>query len=247
MLILYILNFFSNISKKNDTFGSIAHSITHHLSSMNNFSIESLAKLCSVSQSSVSRFAKMMDYDNYHSFADSIKEANYQRRFGENNLTNENDASYFELQYALLKNCEEIFNELNLEALKKDILSSSKVVIVGSPKPDATTLLQMELNMQQIECTNYYSPDDQYFDLDEANKESFVIIYDCYPIDSILPYLINLNKQQRCLLITYNRTNFDTKIKYSLRFENQNFAMNMQTASILTYALLSVIQQHKSN
>lgn len=244
MFILYILNFFSNISKRDDTFGSIAHSICHHLSNINSFSIESLSKLCSVSQSSISRFAKIMDYDHYNSFASSIKEANYTYKFGQKDILNHPQQDYFELHHSLLQDCERIFHELNIEALKKAILSSSKVIIVGSPKPDATTLLQMELNMKHVECTNYYSPSDQYQDLYESNENAFIIIYDCYHIDSILPYLLNLNKHQQCLLITSNPSNISSQIKYILKFENQNFSINMQAASILTYALLSKIQQN---
>lgn len=243
MQIAYILNFFSDISRRNDIHGSIAHSICSKMRDISNYSIESLARLCAVSPASVSRFAKALDYENYNAFVTSLKTANHAYRLGGNNVVNRPDTDYFLFHQEQAAHCREQFAKLDLVNLRRELLASNKVILAGSPKPDATTILQMEMNFRKIDCTNYFSPEDQYIELAESQEDAFIVAYDCFTTDSILPYLMKPGKKLNGLLITCNPAVSKDSAKYVLRLRDINFPANLEAANLVTYALINEIQK----
>ncbi|WP_278841536.1 hypothetical protein [Holdemania filiformis] len=251
MLIYYILNLLSNTRSRNDTYGTIARQLSRNISKLDDYSLTALAEICSVSPASLSRFTRLMDYRNYSTLANQLQEAIPDYVHGDGQLLIKSPLPHEKGQTAMRRQLDQM-NELAYQAVQtidlteaaRCLIQASKVAVFGSPKPQAALMLQMELGMQGIECTNYYAPEDQYPEMQALEAGCTAVVYDCYDHDSILPYILSLRKPDVNLILiscseklkaTYNPDFF-------LAYPNLNFAMNLALADQITLYLVSELQ-----
>lgn len=250
MLILYILTLYWNITPMYDTFGLVAGYIMQNIRKIKTFSIHELSSICHVSQSTISRFPRLLDYENLNAMTSSMRIA--RNDYGNNGQLLQADYKDSKEAYALtIEKMEEVMHGISSSIPYEQYLETVKLMkkakhicISGSPVPQNAYSLQMELNLMNIQTSAYLKPHDQYETIDHLEDGDILIIYDGIAYESITEQLLHHKKDgvHLILISPYPQTNKIYKPAYYFPFTNMNFTMNLFSVSIITNYLLSVLQ-----
>ena len=249
MIMFYSLFQLANTSSKNDTFGSVCQAVTANLRKFKNYSIQEMADICSVSNSTISRLASHMDYRNFTTMVAQLYDLKDDYVAGGSLLSKlvplqKAPAEAFQEMRSCINDVETVFSYEKVRHCVELLQDAEKVIIAGFPHPQGIEALQMELAIQNIASTAFVNPDDQYEELTNAGEHDVVILFDCYLHKTIFTALAeHYSEKGKLILVTCSETRRRTvRADEFICFEDRNFSMNMFSASVIIYTLVSALQ-----
>jgi DNA-binding MurR/RpiR family transcriptional regulator len=223
--ILYKLLFILNQKPEGSTFYSIAMTLLLNIDHLESFSIETISRLCNVSNSSVSRFCRKIGYEDFFDFKycllHDVSNDLYRSELNSRLLDNSMDFSeYRQLYMNEISRCySAVLDNINLDEvdrLARDIMTYQKVIAMGLLHSEyaCLTLQAKMIKLGKIIIT-LIDTDAQYDYLRNSSDENSLILI----------FSITGNYLHNTLFKAKNKKSHikDTKAKVVLLTNNKDF------------------------
>lgn len=244
-----------NTFNKDTIYHLVAKCLLENLDKVDQMTHTEIAELCNVSQSTLSRFYKMMSYPYTVSKLPEILKSskkNFQVKGAYYHQSYQSNASmvdqYFDHFLESISKVRKIFTDEKLEGFLEALKHSSEVVFIGTPMLQTVWRLQVDLFLAGYETTAYLSPTDQSDALSAIGDSSMVIYlnFAASPDDFAIDHIKSLRDRMGSLVVISNcqRHLLLEEADYSFHFDGSESEQDYLLMSMIINVLSSYVHEY---